>query len=83
MINLMIESNCKLFRTKFLQKLILVVDYSQKMNVDLMKHFDDEDIWQESFWVYRETLVKCLTLNSLIPMLKKPDDVYVCQSQFI
>ena len=53
------------------------------MNVDLMKHFDDEDIWQESFWVYRETLVKCLTLNSLIPMLKKPDDVYVSQSLFI
>ena len=53
------------------------------MNVNLMKHFDDEDIWQESFWVYRETLVKCLTLNSLIPMLKKPDDVYVSQSPFI
>ena len=53
------------------------------MNVDLMKHFDDEDIWQESFWVYRETLVKCLTLNSLIQLLKKPDDVYVSQSPFI
>ena len=53
------------------------------MNVDLMKHFDDENIWQESFWVYRDTLVKCLTLNSLIPMLKKPDDVYVSQSLFI
>ena len=47
------------------------------MEVNLLDHLDDESLWQESFWVLRDVVLKCITLNSYLKTFKKPQDIYV------
>ena len=47
------------------------------MEVNLLDHLNDESLWQESFWVLRDVVLKCITLNSYLKTFKKPQDIYV------
>ena len=51
--------------------------FSKKINIDLKPHFENESIWEESFWLYRDSILNCLTLNPTIDNLNPPTDVEV------
>ena len=53
------------------------------MEVNLLDHLDDESLWQESFWVLRDVVLKCITLNSYLKTFKKPQDIYVSHYDII
>ena len=48
-----------------------------KLELELKQYFDNKTIWQDSFWVYRNRLLPCLTLNHPIKKLAIPDDISV------
>ena len=35
---------------------------------------DNETIWEDSFWVFRNTLMSCVTINSPIESLITPNE---------
>ena len=53
------------------------------MEVNLLDHLDDESLWQESFWVLRDVVLKCITLNSYLKTFQKPQDIYVSHYDII
>ena len=55
---------------------------SVKLEVNLLDHFDDESLWEESFWVLRDVVLKCITLNSYLQTFEKPQDIYVSHFEF-
>ena len=48
-----------------------------KLELEMKQYFDNKTIWQDSFWVYRNRLLPCLTLNHPIKNLTIPDDMTV------
>ena len=48
-----------------------------KLELELKQYFDNKTIWQDSFWVYRNRILPCLTLNHPIEKLTVPDDISV------
>ena len=45
--------------------------------MNLSEDLHNENFWQDSFWVFRNTVLPCLTLNQPIEKLMNPDEVFV------
>ena len=63
----------------------MVIDichFSKKIAIDLKNHFENESVWEESFWLYRDSILNCLTLNPPIENLTPPTDVEVILAEF-
>ena len=45
--------------------------------MNLLEHTTDEEIWQESYWAFRNNLMNCATINSPIQKLLQPSQVQV------
>ena len=52
---------------------------SSKITINLLDslYFKTETIWQNSYWTFNETLLRCLTLNIPIEKLVAPSDAFV------
>ena len=50
---------------------------SSKFSVNLLDHIANETIWQKGFWAFRNSLMNCVTLNSPLEKLFKPNQVQV------
>ena len=51
--------------------------FSKRISINLLEHTNNESIWQESYWAFRNTLMNCATINSPIQKLLKPSQVQV------
>ena len=50
------------------------------MKIYLPIHWNNESIWSDSYWVFMNTLMNCITLDTPIEILHVPDDINVIRS---
>ena len=50
---------------------------SSRETIDLLYQMKNESIWEASYWAFRNKLMPCMTLNSPVEKLLKPNQVQV------
>ena len=50
---------------------------SSKSTINLLDQMENESIWEASYWAFRNKLMPCITMNSPIEKLLKPNQIQV------
>ena len=50
---------------------------SSRETIDLLYQMKNESIWEASYWAFRNKLMPCMTMNSPVEKLLKPNQVQV------
>ena len=50
---------------------------SSQGTINLLDQMDNESVWEASYWAFRNKLMPCITMNSPIEKLLKPNQIQV------
>ena len=50
---------------------------SSRHEIDLLNQLNNESIWKASYWAFRNALMPCMTIDSPVEKLLKPNQVQV------